>query len=81
MSPEAKFWNPSTTLPYEMKDMIMLFNQKLARHNGHTMMPGSSGFVGMMEWDPEFVYDLLSMTPGNMDSEFDSEGSYHPLRM
>ena len=81
MPPEAKFLNPSTTLSSEMKDVIMFFEQELAKHNGHTMTLGSFGFVGMMERDLEFVYDLLSMTPGNMDSDFDSEGSYHPLRL
>jgi hypothetical protein len=35
---------------------------------------------GMMEQDPKFIYDLLSMTPGNMDFESDSKGSCHPLR-
>ena len=39
-----------------------------------------SGFVGMMESDPKSIYDLLLETPENADSEFDSEGSYHPLR-
>jgi hypothetical protein len=34
----------------------------------------------MMEQDPEFVYDLLLVTPENADSESDSEGSRHPLR-
>ena len=44
------------------------------------MMLGSFEFVGMMERDPESIYDLLSMTLWNMDSEYDSEGSYHSLR-
>jgi hypothetical protein len=44
------------------------------------MMLGSSGYVGMMEWDPESVYDVLAMTPENIDFESIFEGSYHPLR-
>jgi hypothetical protein len=39
------------------------------------MMPCSSGFVGMMERDPESIYDLLLTTPGNTDFEFDSKGA------
>ena len=62
-----------------MRDTITLFEQELARHNGHAMMPGSSGFLGMMEQDPESVYDLLSMTPRNTDFESNSEGCCHPL--
>jgi hypothetical protein len=58
-----------------MRDMIVLFERELARRNGHTMMPCSSGFVGMMERDPESVYDLLLTTPGNTDFEFDSKGA------
>ena len=67
-------------LPSEMRDVIALFERQLARRNGHTMALASSGFVGMMEWDPEPVYDLLLATPKDMDSESDSKGSYHPLR-
>ena len=63
-----------------MRDTVALFERELARRNGHTMMPGSSGFVGMMEWDLESVYDLLPMTPENTDSESISEGSSHLLR-
>ena len=62
-----------------MRDAITLFERELARRNGHTMMPGSSGFVGMMEQDLESVYDLQSMTIGNKDYESDSKGSYHLL--
>ena len=58
-----------------MRDAITLFEQELARHNGHMMTPDSSGFVGMMEQDPEFIYDLLLATPENTDSESNSEGS------
>ena len=36
--------------------------------------------MGMMEWDPKSLYDLLLATSKNMDSESNSEGSYHPLR-
>ena len=46
---DVEFWNPSTALPSKMRDAIMLFEQELARHNGHMMASGSSGFVGMME--------------------------------
>ena len=63
-----------------MRDTIALFERELARRNGHTMMPESSEFVGMMERDPESVYDLPLVTPGNTNSESDSEGTYHPLR-
>ena len=44
------------------------------------MTPKFSRFVGMMEWDPESLYDLLLATPENMDSESDSEGSCHSQR-
>ena len=44
------------------------------------MTPNLSRFVGMMERDLESVYDLLLMTPRDMDSKSDSEGSYHPVR-
>ena len=63
-----------------MRDAIALFEQELAGSNGLTTMPSPSGFVGMMEWDPESVYDLLLMTQGNTDSESNFEGSCHPLR-
>jgi hypothetical protein len=59
LSLEAKFWNPSTTLPSKMRDAIAHFKRELARSNGHMMMPISSGFMGMMEQDLESVYDLL----------------------
>ena len=78
MPPEAELWNPSTALPSKMRDAITLFEQELARCNGHTMMLGTFRFVGTMEWDPDSIYDLLSMTLGNMDSKSNSEGSYHP---
>ena len=58
----------------------MLFEQELARRNCHTTTPGSSRFVGMMERDPESIYELLLATPENTDSESDSEGSCHLLR-
>ena len=60
--------------------MIALFERELARHTGCTMTPKSSGFVGMMERDPESVYDLLLATLEDTDYESDSEGSCHPLR-
>jgi hypothetical protein len=77
---EAEFWNPCTALPSGMRDAITFFERELARCNGHMMMLGSSRFVGMMEWDPEYVYDLLLMTPENTDSKSVFEGSCHPLR-
>ena len=43
LSLEVKFWNPSTPLPFEMRDTIALFEQELARCNGHTMTPDSLG--------------------------------------
>jgi hypothetical protein len=57
-----------------MRDAIVLFERELSRRNGRSMTPESSEFVGMMERDPEYVYDLLLATPENMDSEFDSKG-------
>ena len=63
-----------------MRDAIALFERELTRHNGHMTMPGSSGFVGMMEQEPESVYDLLPTTPRNKDSKSDFEVRYHPLR-
>ena len=63
-----------------MRDAITVFERQLARRNGHTMMPASSRFVGMMERDPESVYDLLLATLEDTDYESDSEGSCHPLR-
>ena len=63
-----------------MRDAITLFKQELARRNGHVMTLGSFGFVGMVERDSKSIYNLLSMTLGNTDSESDSKRSYHPLR-
>jgi hypothetical protein len=77
---EAKFWNLSIALPSKMRNAIALFKRELTRRNGRSTMLEFSGFVGMMERDPESIYDLLLVTPENTDSEFDSEGSYHPLR-
>jgi len=78
--PEAKFWNPSTVLPSEMREVITLFERELAKHDGQLTMPESSGFVGMMERHLESLYDLLLATPKNMDSKFDFKGIYHPVR-
>ena len=58
-----------------MKDEIVIFEQELARHNGHTTMLGSSRFVGMMEQDLDSMYDLLLTTPENIDSKSNSKGS------
>ena len=44
------------------------------------MMTDCTRFVDMMEQNPKSIYDLLQVTPDDMDSESDSEGSYHPLR-
>ena len=63
-----------------MGGVVTILEQELTRHNGHSMTPKSSRFMGMMEWDPKSLYDLLLATPKNMDSESDSEGSYLPLR-
>jgi hypothetical protein len=63
-----------------MRDAITLFERERAIHNGRTTTPASFGFVGMMERDPKYVYDLLLATLENMDSKSDSEGSCHPLR-
>jgi hypothetical protein len=62
-----------------MRDTIALFEWELARCNGRSMTLESSGFVGMMEWDLESIYDLLLVTTENTDKS-DSEGSCHPLR-
>ena len=71
---------PSTALPFEMRDAIALLERELARHNGRTMMLDSPGFMGMMERDLESFYDLLLVTPKSPDSESNSEGSLTPLR-
>ena len=63
-----------------MRDATSLFERELARHTGHNMKPKSSGFVGMMERDPEFAFDLLLATPKNTDSESNSKGSCHSPR-
>ena len=63
-----------------MWDTIALFERELARHNGRTTMLNSLGFMGMMERDPESLYDLLLVTSETMDSESNSEGSCPPLR-
>ena len=62
-----------------MRDAIVLFERELIGRDGRSMMPESSGFVGMMEQDPESIYDLLA-TPENTDTKSDFEGSNHPLR-
>jgi hypothetical protein len=80
LPPDAEFWNPNTILPSEMRDVTALFERELARRNCCLMMLESSRFVGMMERDPESIYDPLLVTPENMDSESNSEGSCHPLR-
>ena len=51
-----------------MRDTIALFEQELARHNGQTTMPDSPRLIGMMEWDPKSLYDLLLATPESTDS-------------
>lgn len=58
----------------------MLFELEMARCNCHSTTPSLSGFVGMMEQDPESIYDLLPSTPGDSDSESRSEGSSHLVR-
>jgi hypothetical protein len=45
-----------------MRDTTALFEWDLARNNGRSMTSESSGFVGMMEWDLESLYDLLLAT-------------------
>ena len=44
------------------------------------MMPNLSEFMGMVERDPESIYDLLPSTPRETNSESYSEGSFHPVR-
>ena len=63
-----------------MRDVVTLFEQKLARRNGRTTTLDSHGFVGMMEQDPESLYDLLLATLENMNSVSNSKGSYHSPR-
>ena len=63
-----------------MRDATTLFEQELSRCNRRLMAPNLSRFAGMMEQHPEYVYDLLPSTPGEMDSECDSEGSCHLVR-
>lgn len=68
-------------LPFGMRDVVMLFEQEVARHNHRLSVPSFSRSVGMMERDLEFVYDLLLSTLGNTDSESSSEGSYHLVQV
>jgi hypothetical protein len=63
-----------------MRDAIALFERELARRNGRITTLDSPRLVGMMERDPESLYDLLLVTPENTDSESDSDGSCPPLR-
>jgi len=58
-----------------MRDAIVLFERELIGRDGRSMMPESSGFVEMMERDPESIYDLLLVTPKNTDTESNSKGS------
>ena len=58
-----------------MRDSIALFERELARRNGRTTTLDSPRFMGMMEWDPESLYNLLLATLENTNSEFDSEGA------
>jgi hypothetical protein len=58
-----------------MRDVTALFERKLVRRNCRSMTPESSKFVGMMERDPESIYNLLLVTLENTDSESDSEGA------
>jgi hypothetical protein len=60
-----------------MRDVTTLFEQQLARRNCCSMMSSLFRFMGMMERDPKFVFDLLSATHDDMDSESGSKGSYH----
>ena len=52
---DAKFWDPCIALSSRMRDTVVLFERELARRNGHMMILGPSGFVGMMEQDPESI--------------------------
>jgi hypothetical protein len=63
-----------------MRDATTIFERKLARRSHFSSALAIPGFVGMEEWDPESVYDLLPSTPGDTDSKSDSEGSCHPVR-
>ena len=63
-----------------MRDVIVLFERERARRSGRTTTPDSPGLMGMMERDPESLYDLLLVTPESTDFESDSKGSCPPLR-
>jgi hypothetical protein len=80
MPPKAEFWDPSVLLPSGMRDATTIFKQKLAKRSRFSSAPALPGFVGMEEWDPESIYDLLPSTLGDTDSESGSKGSCHPVR-
>jgi hypothetical protein len=63
-----------------MRDATTIFERKLAKRSRFSSVPALPGFVGMEEWDPEYIYDLLPSTPGDTDSESSSVGSCHPVR-
>jgi hypothetical protein len=62
------------------RNAAMLFEPEMARRNCHLTMPSLFGFVGMMEWDPKFIYGLLPLTLGDTDSESRFERSSHLVR-
>jgi hypothetical protein len=63
-----------------MRDATTIFKQNLAKRSRFSSAPALLGFVGMEEWDPESIYDLLPSTLGDTDSESGSKGSCHPVR-
>ena len=74
------FWSLFGSRIWSLVTANTPFERELARHNGHSTTLESFEFVGMMEQDPESIYDLLLVTPEDTDSESNSEGSCHPLR-
>jgi hypothetical protein len=49
LPPKAEFWNPSTPLPFEMRDAITLFEEELTKCSGRTAMLDSPRFLGMLK--------------------------------
>lgn len=58
-----------------MRDATTLFEQELPRRNRCSMMPNLFGFMGMVEWDLESIYNLLLSTLDDIDSKSGSEGT------
>jgi hypothetical protein len=50
MSLETKFWDPSKSLPYGLRNATELFERELAQHACPSLAP--SEFVGMVDGTP-----------------------------